>query len=459
MTAELRRPMRIHRSITLLAATLIGAVTTIMLLCAAALLIRFGGDDDGTWGATRVADVLKNAVTRNEQGQLSIRRTHQLDALMHDFPTFWYIVSDKAGEVSYGPVPKWVPPKAALQQNGTSFLAFAIDRETGSLNLKKTAAVRHTPLGEISILTGGVSYTAAQLTFGMLTDATVIAFPIILVLVVTAITAMVFVPTLIARPIRAVTHAAELIDGVPDGRRLPEDKAPTELLPLVAAFNRALCRIDMASGAQRTFLSYAAHELRTPLTNARTTLEKIQDPALRARLIAENERLSSIVTMLLQLARISMEPTEQTKVDLVALARRVAAEHAPMAVKNGSDIEFAEPDSPVWVRGSETAISVAISNLIRNAAYHGRSERPILIEVDAPARLSVVDSGIGLRRGRREDPPEPPRRGNGRTEGTGLGLSIVSQVMATHNGSVAIGDTPGGGTTVELRFPVDRQAS
>ena len=38
--------MRIHRSITLLAATLIGAVTTIMLLCAAALLIRFGGDDE-----------------------------------------------------------------------------------------------------------------------------------------------------------------------------------------------------------------------------------------------------------------------------------------------------------------------------------------------------------------------------------------------------------------------------
>jgi signal transduction histidine kinase len=243
------------------------------------------------------------------------------------------------------------------------------------------------------------------------------------------------------------------------GRRLPEEKAPRELLPLVAAFNRALGRIDIASRAQRTFLSYAAHELRTPLTNARTTLEQVQDPGLRARLIAENERLSSIVTMLLQLARISMEPTEQTKVDLVALARRVAAEHAPMAVKNGSDIEFAEPDSPVWVRGSETAISVAISNLIRNAAYHGRSERPILIKVDAPAQLSVVDSGIGLRPGRFEDPLEPPRRGNGRMEGTGLGLSIVSQVMATHNGSVAIGDTPGGGTTVELRFPFDRQAN
>ncbi len=448
--------MRIHHSITFLAATLIGAVTTVMLLCAAALLIRFGGNDDGTWGAARVADVLKSAVTRDEHGQLSIKRTRQLDALMHDFPTFWYVVSDKTREVSYGPVPKWVPPKVALQQNGTSFLAFAIDPETGNLNLKKTAAIRHTPVGEISIITGGVSYTSAQLTIGMLTDATVIALPIILVLVVTAITALVFVPPLIARPIRAVTHAAEMIDGVPDGRRLPEDKAPSELRPLVAAFNRALCRIDVASGAQRTFLSYAAHELRTPLTNARTTLERVEDPALRARLVGENERLSSIVTMLLQLARISLEPTEQTKVDLVALARRVAAEHAPMAVKKGSDIEFAEPGSPVWVRGSETAISVAISNLIRNAAYHGQSEHPIVITVDVPARLSVADSGIGLRR---DTPLERSQGGNGRTKGTGLGLSIVAQVMATHNGSVAIGDTPGGGTTVELRFPIERQTT
>ncbi len=41
---------RMHRSIAVLAATLIGVVTAVMLLCAAALLIRFGGDDDGTWG-------------------------------------------------------------------------------------------------------------------------------------------------------------------------------------------------------------------------------------------------------------------------------------------------------------------------------------------------------------------------------------------------------------------------
>ncbi|WP_347337369.1 hypothetical protein [Bradyrhizobium tropiciagri] len=82
---------RIHRSIAVLSATLIGAVTTIMLLCAAALLIRFGGDDDGTWAAADVADALKAAVTRNEAGQLALKHTSRLEEITRNFPTFWYV--------------------------------------------------------------------------------------------------------------------------------------------------------------------------------------------------------------------------------------------------------------------------------------------------------------------------------------------------------------------------------
>lgn len=445
---------RFHRSIAVLSATLIGVVTTIMLLCAAALLIRFGGDDDGTWGAADVADALKVAVARNEQGQLVVKQTKRLDQIIRDFPAFWYIVSDKSGEVSFGPIPRWIRKKHLVSHEGTSFVAYAIDGQTR--NIKKMAVARNTPVGEVWIETGGVVYTATQLMIGTLTDATVVALPILLVLVATAFTAMVFVPTLIARPVRAVATAAEMIDGVPDGRRLPEHDAPAELLPLIAAFNRALSRIDLASKAQRTFLSNAAHELRTPLTNARTTLEQIQDPVLRGRLIAENQKLSSIVTMLLQLARISMEPAALTEIDLVALARKVAAEHVPMALKGGSEIEFTEPGHPVWLRGSEAAIAVALSNLIRNAVLHAPTGGPILVKVEATGRLSVIDSGPGLKLSQPDLLLEPFKRGDTRAEGTGLGLSIVSQVMTTHNGSVAICETPGGGTTIELNFPIVR---
>ncbi|MGJ5208052.1 sensor histidine kinase [Bradyrhizobium sp. HKCCYLR20261] len=441
---------RVRRSITLLSATLIGALSTIMLICAAALLIRFGGDDDGTWGAADVADALKEAVARDAGGQLQVKQTARLDKIMQDFPSFWYVVSDKSGEVSYGSIPPWRPNKNPTAQDRTSFLAYAIDGETR--RLKRMTAVRNTPVGEVWIETGGVAYTSTQLMLGTLTDATIVALPIILVLVATVAAALLFVPTLIARPVRAVARAAELIDGVPDGRRLPERDAPAELLPLVTAFNRALSRIDHAAAAQRNFLSNAAHELRTPLTNARTMLETIPEPALRAKLIAENQKLSSIVTMLLQLARISMEEVELGEIDLVALARRVTAEHVPMALTAGLEIEFSGLDSPVWIQGSEPAIAVALSNLIRNAVAHAGTGGPILVEVDAPARLSVIDSGPGLPADRPERLLQPFERGQARGEGMGLGLSIVSQVMVTHQGSVALRETPGGGTTVELSF-------
>ncbi|MGJ5151123.1 sensor histidine kinase [Bradyrhizobium sp. HKCCYLR1023] len=441
---------RIRRSITLLSATLIAVVTTIMLICAAALLIRFGGDDDGTWGAADVADALKEAVARDAGGQLLVKQTPRLDTIMQDFPTFWYVVSDKSGEVSYGPIPKWRPHKDPSSQNGTSFLAYAIDGETR--RLKRMMAVRNTPVGEVLIETGGVAYTSTQLMTGTLTDATIVALPIILVLVATVLAALLFVPTLIARPVRAVARAAEMIDGVPDGRRLPERDAPAELLPLVTAFNRALSRIDHAAEAQRNFLSNAAHELRTPLTNARTMLEAVPDAGLRAKLVGENQKLSSIVTMLLQLARISLEPDELGEIDLVALARRVTAEHVPMALQAGLEIGFAGCDAPVRIRGSEPAIAVALSNLIRNAVAHARAGGPILVEVDAAARLRVIDSGPGLQSDQPERLLRPFERGHARGEGMGLGLSIVSQVMATHQGGVALRETPGGGTTVELSF-------
>lgn len=178
MTFKWQTLKRIHRSIAVLSATLIGAVTTIMLICAAALLLRFGGDDDGTWAAADVADALKEAVIRNEAGQLALKPTSRLDEITRNFPTFWYVVSDKSGEVSYGPVPKWRPPKTQASRDGTSFLAYAFDGET--TKLKKMAAVRNTPAGEVWIETGGVAYTASQLTTGMLTDATIVALPIIM---------------------------------------------------------------------------------------------------------------------------------------------------------------------------------------------------------------------------------------------------------------------------------------
>src|SRR6185503_6527550 len=128
-------------------------------------------------------------------------------------------------------------------------------------------------------------------------------------------------------------------------------------------------------------------------TNVRTRLEHVADRELRCILINEVQKLSATVTTLLQLARLSVEPTELSRIDLVALARTVVAEHVPMALQRGCRITFRDPGHAVWVRGSATAIGVALSNLLRNAFQHGGAQAQVTVEVRAPAALAVIDHG------------------------------------------------------------------
>jgi len=252
--------------------------------------------------------------------------------------------------------------------------------------------------------------------------------------------------------VRRVALAAELI-GTREGLRLPEASAPLELIPMVSAFNRALERIDATTAAQRRFLSNAAHELRTPLARARTRLEGVGDKALKRALVFDLQSLSSTITMLLQLARLSSAPAEEAEIDLVATAKRIAAEHAPSALDSGIEIGFSAPSGPVKTCGSDQAIRIALANIIRNALQHSREGQQVLVEVDSRATVRVIDHGPGIAAGDRFAVLQPFVRARQDGDGTGLGLAIVAQVMALHKGLVEIGDTLGGGTTIVLRFP------
>jgi two-component system sensor histidine kinase TctE len=42
--------------------------------------------------------------------------------------------------------------------------------------------------------------------------------------------------------------------------------------------------------------------------------------------------------------------------------------------------------------------------------------------------------------------------GSGDSEGSGLGLCIVQEICKAHGGTIHLGDSPGGGLTVEIVF-------
>ena len=366
---------------------------------------------------------------------------------------FWYLLSDGTQAVTYGVVPPSV--QDILDTVPSQISSFEFYYATGGARYQGLRLVDHANPGAFIAL-GGVSFTEIQTILVALWGIGPQGLYHLLgaVLVATATIAAISVKRVIASPVKRVVNSAEQIDGLPNGRRISDRDTPSELKPMVAAFNTALSRIDNAFEAQRHFLASVSHELRTPLTKLRIKLDQIENVATRDVLIRDAARLASIVTTSLQLARLSGQSLTFATVDIASAARMIVAEHVPAAMKQGMEIEFKAPEERIAISGSEAAIRVALDNLIINALRHAQGTEILTIEVLHPCIVRITDRGPGIPYAERSIMLRPFVRGNNATvEGTGMGLAIVSQIMSAHNGSIDLSEAIGGGLVVSLTFP------
>ena len=126
-------------------------------------------------------------------------------------------------------------------------------------------------------------------------------------------------------------------------------------------------------------------------------------------------------------------------------------------------IENTDFPANATVRAEENKIRQVITNLMGNALRFTPAGSPIEIgiTVDEPADsafLSVIDHGEGIPPQIREKIFQRFWRAdssrNRDTGGSGLGLAIVASIVASHNGSVDVVETPGGGSTFRVRLPL-----
>jgi len=250
---------------------------------------------------------------------------------------------------------------------------------------------------------------------------------------------------------------------------LPFAELPTEVEPLVLAFNLLLERLATAFEAQRTFVADAAHELRTPLTALKLQIGLLRDAAVGAdrdaalaRLRAGIDRAAHLVEQLLTLARAEPgNPAPMGPVDLVSIARQALADAAPLAAARGATTDL-DASEPLSIRGDAQALRSMMRNLIDNAITHGGESARVRVSVKAQpngALVLVDDSGPGIPADDRERVFDRfYRRDAGRSEGSGLGLAIVRAVAVQHRGQVSLGKSPWGGLRVEVRLPAAAQA-
>ena len=99
---------------------------------------------------------------------------------------------------------------------------------------------------------------------------------------------------------------------------------------------------------------------------------------------------------MLDLERLSLSNEQRRPLDLVAAARDVLADLAPMAMKAGYEVELDAAETTVLVIGDEHAIARAITNLVHNAILHGGGCGEIRVAVGAGGTVDVSDEGPGI---------------------------------------------------------------
>jgi signal transduction histidine kinase len=234
------------------------------------------------------------------------------------------------------------------------------------------------------------------------------------------------------RPVADMSTAAARIEPHNLSARLAGHDLPTELAPLVEAFNQALDRLEKGYRVQQEFLAGAAHELKTPLALIRGQIE-MDGATDRAALLRDVDLMARQVHQLLHLAEVSeAQNYVYEATDLAAVASEVTAYLGRLADRRQITLAVQCDAAGAVLKADRSALFVLMKNLVENAIRHSTPGGVVMVRIDA-AGLQVRDEGPGI-----ADADFPKlfarfwRGAERRDDGAGLGLAICRQIALTH---------------------------
>lgn len=192
------------------------------------------------------------------------------------------------------------------------------------------------------------------------------------------------------------------------------------------------------------FAGLVSHDLRNPLTVASGYLEILQEDIDRDELdLIENslERMDSLVSELLELARTNASVGETERVSLFAT---VAKAWESVATADAT-LRLAGSDTQIFANKSQ--LQQLLENLFRNAVEHGGSQVEVTVEVQ-PHGFSIADDGNGIPAKNRDQVFETGYTTN--ADGTGFGLNIVEQIVIGHDWEIQVTESISGGARFEI---------
>ncbi len=194
---------------------------------------------------------------------------------------------------------------------------------------------------------------------------------------------------------------------------------------------------------RKELIDNISHEMKTPLGVIRAYVEGLQDETDEAKrqnysqvIIAETERMSSMITTLLDLSALENGATllHPERFDFVEFLETVAGRLLVDIPDVDFDLQYELPEQPVYVNTDKTRMEQVLNNLIVNAKRNVRPGGVLklsLKECDGMLDFSVYNQGQPI-------PQENLskiwmkfyRDKNAKYSGSGLGLAIVAQILS-----------------------------
>jgi signal transduction histidine kinase len=217
------------------------------------------------------------------------------------------------------------------------------------------------------------------------------------------------------------------------------------------------------------FVAITSHELRTPLgliLGHATFLRELAGGQFSEQLdtiIRNATRLKSIVENLSDVSNIENGSARirGDQVSMVKIAEEVVDSFRREAEQRHIELKTEVGDSPYYLHADAVKISIALSNLVKNALQFTEAGGHVLVKIENDSgyiKVTVMDDGIGI------PPRELPRvferfyqvesHLTRRVGGMGLGLSVAKAMIELHGGRIWA-ESSGRGSTFTFLLPVN----
>ena len=230
------------------------------------------------------------------------------------------------------------------------------------------------------------------------------------------------------------------------GKKVPVPKVPGELGDLAQAMGAMRLRVEGRDYVE-AYVRALTHELKSPLAAIRGAGELLQEPlpepdrqAFAADVLAQTQRLQTMVDRLLELSKLEQRQAPQAPQQLVLNEFLESFRPLAQAQRTQVAIKLVANEDTSHVLADPELLALALNNLLDNAAAFAPPGSTVTLEARDQV-ITVADQGPGV--------PDfaMPQLGNkffstvrpdGVTKGSGLGLAIVQQIMALHGGRMVV---------------------